>query len=177
MPTLKNKAVSQMVRAALMVSDLDRSREFYTNVLGLTEVYTEGSATGGNMHVLTGMPDTVTTRVCILKVPDAPAYGMVGLFEVKNPAPPPLQRAGGGSNIGELCMVFYCEDLDAVARMTTDRGLSIVAGPVQLRVRGNVKQREMTIRGHDGEKINLIEWNIANANAGDRPEKWPGVPE
>ena len=46
-----------------------------------------------------------------------------------------------------------------------------------LRVRGHVKQREMTIRGLDGEKINLIEWDLARADAGDRPEKWPGVPE
>jgi hypothetical protein len=35
----------------------------------------------------------------------------------------------------------------------------------------------MTIRGLDGEKINLIEWDLGKADAGDRPEKWPGVPE
>jgi hypothetical protein len=46
-----------------------------------------------------------------------------------------------------------------------------------LRVRGHVKQREMTIRGPDGEKINLIEWDLARADAGDRPEKWPGRPQ
>jgi catechol 2,3-dioxygenase-like lactoylglutathione lyase family enzyme len=166
-----------MVRAALMVSDLDRSRDFYEDVLGLTEVYTEGTATGGNMHALIGMPATVTTRVCILKVPGKPAYGMVGLFEVKNPAPPPIKRDDAGSNVGELCMVFYCEDLDEITRKVTARGLPIVAGPVPLRVRGHVKQREMTIRGYDGEKINLIEWNVAKADGGDRPEKWPGVPE
>ena len=56
-------AVSQMVRAALMVSDLDKSRAFYTNVLGLTDVYLEGEATGGNMHALIGMPASNTTRI------------------------------------------------------------------------------------------------------------------
>ncbi|MDX2143122.1 MAG: VOC family protein [Rhodospirillaceae bacterium] len=169
--------VSQMVRAALMVSDLEKSREFYTTVLGLTEVYTEGEAKGGNMHALIGMPDSITTRVCILKVPGKPAYGMVGLFEVKNPAPPKIQRANTSSNIGELCMVFYCDNLDPVYAQAQKRGLTIVSPPVPLRVRGHVKQREMTIRGLDGEKINLIEWDIAKADAGDRPEKWPGVPE
>jgi catechol 2,3-dioxygenase-like lactoylglutathione lyase family enzyme len=169
--------VSQMVRAALMVSNLDASREFYTTVLGLTEVYSEGVAQGGNMHALIGMPDTVTTRVCILKVPGKPAYGMVGLFEVKNPAPPRIQRANARSNVGELCMVFYCDNLDPVYAQAQARGLTVVAAPVALRVRGHVKQREMTIRGPDGEKINLIEWDLARADAGDRPEKWPGVPE
>lgn len=169
--------VSQMVRAALMVSDLDKSREFYTNVLGLAEVYTEGVAKGGNMHALIGMPDTVTTRVCILKVPGKPAYGMVGLFEVKEPQPPRIQRQNTSSNIGELCMVFYCDNLDPVHDEAKRRGLTIVAAPVALHVRGHIKQREMTIRGLDGEKINLIEWDLAKADAGDRPEKWPGVPE
>lgn len=170
-------AVGQMVRAALMVSDLEKSREFYENVLGLTEVYIEGAATGGNMHALIGMPDSITTRVCILKVPGQPAYGMIGLFEVKNPAPPKIQRPGSGSNIGELCMVFYCDNLDPVYEQAKKRGLAVVSPPVPLRVRGHVKQREMTLRGPDGEKINLIEWDLARANAGDRPEKWPGVPE
>ncbi|MSQ85922.1 MAG: VOC family protein [Alphaproteobacteria bacterium] len=169
--------VSQMVRAALMVSNLDQSRDFYTQVLGLTEVYTEGEAKGGNMHALIGMPDTVTTRVCILKVPGKPAYGMVGLFEVKNPSPPNIQRHNSSSNIGELCMVFYCDNLDPIHKAAKARGLTIVAAPVQLRVRGHIKQREMTLRGPDGEKINLIEWDLAKADAGDRPEKWPGVPE
>jgi catechol 2,3-dioxygenase-like lactoylglutathione lyase family enzyme len=166
-----------MVRAALMVSDLDASREFYSKVLGLTDVYTEGTAKGGNMHALIGMPETVTTRVCVLKVPGKPEFGMVGLFEVKDPAPPRIQRQNASSNVGELCMVFYCDDLDPVYAEAQKRGLTIVSPPVPLRVRGHVKQREMTLRGPDGEKINLIEWNLERAYAGDRPEKWPGVPE
>ncbi|MBL8644324.1 MAG: VOC family protein [Rhodospirillaceae bacterium] len=170
-------AVSQMVRAALMVSDLDKSRAFYTQVLGLTEVYMQGEAKGGNMHALIGMPASITTRVCILKVPGKPAYGMVGLFEVKNPSPPPIRRDNASSNIGELCLVFYCDNLDPVHAYAQKSGLGIVSPPVPLRVRGHIKQREMTLRGPDGEKINLIEWDIAKADAGDRPELWPGVPE
>jgi catechol 2,3-dioxygenase-like lactoylglutathione lyase family enzyme len=169
--------VSQMVRAALMVSDLDASRDFYTRVLGLTEVYTEGVAQGGTMHRLLGMPDTITTRTCILKVPGKPAYGMVGLFEVRNPQPPRIQRQNDSSNVGEFCIVFYCENLDPVYEEAQRRGLAVLAPPMPLRVRGHVKQREMTLRGPDGEKINLIEWDIARADAGDRPEPWPGIPE
>lgn len=169
--------VSQMVRAALMVSDLDASREFYGTVLGLTEVYMEGVAQGGTMHALLGMPDTITTRTCILKSPGRPSWGMVGLFEVRNPQPPRIQRSNATSNVGELCMVFYCDDLDPVYAEAQRRGLPVLAPPQPLRVRGHVKQREMTLRGPDGEKINLIEWDLARAESGDRPELWPGVPE
>ena len=169
--------LSQMVRAALQVSNLDRSKAFYTEVLGLTEVYAEGEAQGGNMHALIGAPDSVTTRVCILKQPDFTAYGMVGLFEVTNPAPPKIERPSEGSNIGELCMVFYCSDLDELIGRAKGHEHSIICEPVRLHVRGYVKQREMAIRGPDGEKINLIEWDPDEAIAGHRPEKWLGNPE
>ena len=169
--------VSQMVRAAVQVSDLDQSTDFYRDVLGLEEEFLYGAMPqGGNTHELIGMPASITGRVRILKVPGKPAYGMVGLFEMKNPQPPRLVKSEG-ANIGEICMVFYCEDLDEVTRKVKARGLPIVGGPVPYRVRGRVKQREMTIRGPDGEKINLIEWNVAKAEAGDRPEKWTGNPE
>jgi catechol 2,3-dioxygenase-like lactoylglutathione lyase family enzyme len=169
--------ISQMVRAALQVSNLDQSRAFYSDVFGLTEVYSEGTAEGGNMHDLIGMPDGVTTRVCILKQPDFTAYGMVGLFEVTNPSPPMIERPSQGSNIGELCMVFYCSDLDEVIRRAQNHPHTMICEPVRLRVRGYIKQREMAMRGPDGEKINLIEWDPDKAVEGDRPEKWKGEPE
>lgn len=169
--------LSQMVRAALQVSDLERSKAFYSAVLGLSEVYSQGEAVGGNMHELIGMPAGVTTRVCIMKQPDFPAYGMVGLFEVQNPAPPKIERPSQGSNLGELCMVFYCSDLDELMRRAEGHAHSIVRAPVRLRVRGHIKQREMAMRGPDGEKINLIEWDPLEAVAGHRPETWAGEPE
>jgi len=169
--------LSQMVRAALQVSDLDRSKAFYVDVLGLSEVYSEGAAQGGNMHALIGAPDSVTTRVCVLKQPDFSAYGMVGLFEVTNPAPPRIERPSQGSNIGELCMVFYCSDLDELIRRARNHDHTVICDPVRLRVGGYIKQREMAMRGPDGEKINLIEWDPDEAIAGARPEKWQGDPE
>src|SRR5438093_11608669 len=97
---------SQMVRAAVMVSDLGRSRDFYQDVLGLTEVFIEGERKGGgNSYLLLGMPDTLTSRICILKAPGKPAYGMVGLFELNTPKPPALTRTGAGANIGEAILV------------------------------------------------------------------------
>lgn len=168
--------LSQMVRAALQVSDLDRSKAFYQDVLGLSEVYSEGSATEGNMHEFIGMPAGVSTRVCILKQPDFSAYGMVGLFEVTNPSPPPIERPSQGGNLGELCMVFYCSDLDEIIHRAEGHDHTVVCAPKRIEVRGYIKQREMAMRGPDGEKINLIEWDPDEAAGGHRPEKWLGEP-
>lgn len=169
-------SVSPLVRAAITVSDLDRSRAFYVDVLGLAETFLQSEVSGGNIHALMGMPAGSTTRICILKTAGTPAYGMVGLFEVRNPSPPRLEYAGAGAQIGEICLVFYCDDLDRVAKEIDARGLMVVAPPTALEVRGRLKQREMTFRGPDGEKINLIEWDLARAESGDRPEKWAGTP-
>src|SRR3954471_23297136 len=110
-------SISQMVRAAVIVSDLKRSRDFYENVLGLTEVFLERDRpAGGSSYQLLGTPQTTTSRVCILKTPGQPAYGMVGLFELNDPKPPELTRNGEGVNRGESILVFYCEDLDEVTR-------------------------------------------------------------
>jgi catechol 2,3-dioxygenase-like lactoylglutathione lyase family enzyme len=167
--------VSPMVRAALTDSNLERSKAFYDDELGLTEVFLDSAVEGGNMHALMGVPASTRTRICILKTPGSAAYGMVGLFELLDPAPPRIDFQGAGSLVGELCMVFYCPDLDAVLREVEARRLVVVAPPVPLEVRGRIKQREMTFRGPDGEKINLIEWDLARADAGERPEKWSGA--
>jgi catechol 2,3-dioxygenase-like lactoylglutathione lyase family enzyme len=173
--------LSQMVRAAIQVSDIAVSKKFYVDVLGFTEVYSQGTATGGNMHAFIGMPDSVVINVCILKQPKYSAFGMVGLFEAKNPEPPRLQRTSEGANLGELCMVFYCSDLDLVVEKLSGHPHSIVCAPERLRVRGYIKQREMALRGPDGEKINLIEWDPDKAKIpgleGGRPETQKGEVE
>lgn len=151
--------VSQMVRAALQVSDLEKSKNFYKSVFGLTEVYAEGSALDGNMHALVGMPKGIDINICILKQPDYSDFGMVGLFQIQNPIPPKIHRPSDGSNIGELCMVFYCSDLDIIMTNVKNHKHSIICKPVHLEMKGIIKQREMSMRGPDGEKINLIEWD------------------
>ena len=168
--------LSQMVRTAVQISDLERSKAFYQTVLGFSEVYAEGTAEDGNMHEFIGMPAGVTTRVCILKQPDYSPYGMIGLFEVKNPSPPTIERSSQGCNLGELCMVFYCSDLDEIIRRADGHAHSIVCEPARIEIRGRIKQREMAMRGPDGEKINLIEWDPDEAVSGNRPEKWAGDP-
>jgi catechol 2,3-dioxygenase-like lactoylglutathione lyase family enzyme len=150
--------ISPMVRTALFVSDLERSRAFYRNVIGLDDTWFEGELTDGNAHELLGMPAGSVTRACILKAP-GPAWGMVGLFEVSNPAPPPLNRRLGSINQGETCLVFYCHDLDPVTAALEAGGHAVLCAPLPLRIGTQVKQREMCFRDPDGVLINLIEWD------------------
>ena len=150
--------ISPMVRTALFVADLERSVRFYRDVLGLGEVFFDGDLSDGNAHELLGMPPGTATRATILKAP-GPAWGMVGLFEVRNPSPPALDRRSESINAGEGCLVFYCSDLDTVTGALREGGHTILCPPVRLRIGPQLKQREMCFRDPDGVLINLIEWD------------------
>lgn len=150
--------ISPMVRSALFVSDLEVSTLFYQDILGLDETWYAGDLTDGNAHELLGMPASTVTRARILKAP-GPAWGMVGLFEVRDPAPRAVQRDTDSINLGETCLVFYCADLDPVVERLTAGGHQILCTPVRLRIGDTERQREMCFRDPDGVLINLIEWD------------------
>jgi catechol 2,3-dioxygenase-like lactoylglutathione lyase family enzyme len=161
---------SPMIRAALFVRDLRVSERFYRDLLGLEEVYFQGDISSGNAYRLLGMPEGSQTRVLILKA-RGPSIGMVGLFEVADPQPPALVRAAAQVNIGEACLVFYCQNLTPVHEHLEQTGGVCLCPPVHLEVGDQIKQREMTLRDPDGVLINLIEWDLARD---DTPELDPG---
>ena len=53
--------VSPLVRAALTVSNLERSREFYVEFNNLSEELLESAVEGGNIHALMGVPASTRT--------------------------------------------------------------------------------------------------------------------
>lgn len=156
--TVATQAISPMVRSALFVSDLECSTRFYRDLLGLSEVWYDGELSDGNAHHLLGMPADSVTKAKILKA-QGPAWGMVGLFEISNPLPQPVQSDRSRINIGETCLVFYSTDLDRVQRDLHAEGHAVLCPPLLLEVDGKARQREMTFRDPDGVLINLIEWN------------------
>lgn len=166
--------VSAPVRATLIVSDLDRSRAFYTDVLGLSEVYSEGAITDGNTHELLGAPAGVVVKVCVLNTPGTPPYGMIGLCQMEKPRPARIGRTRQSAHIGELCLVFYARNLDDTAADIRRHGLEITFGPAPVRSGGEDKYRGMTFLGPDSERISLFEWDLDAAQSGSRPEQWVG---
>lgn len=156
--------ISPMVRSALFVRDLDKSAGFYKTVFDLEDVYATGVLTHATAAKLLGMPPETNVRYKILRSAGL-NKGMVGLFELTDPTPPPVQRRLDGCNAGESCLVFYCGDLDTVHQRLIDAGSTVLCPPTYLEVDiedGAIQaaergQREMTFRDPDGILINLIE--------------------
>ncbi len=150
--------VTPLKRTAIIVRDLERSLAFYQGVLGMT-VWVEGRA-GAElpaMYQLLGMPPC-DTRWVILQAHGVD-FGMVGLFELTNPAPtddthPNIDRA----NRGEACLVFHTVDVQRVYEEARALGLTVLCPPTRLEIPSHgVVSQEMTLRDPNGVLCNFIQ--------------------
>lgn len=147
--------ISAIVSSAHFVSDLDRAVAFYRDLLGFREIrdITYDDATAARFL---GRPVGSAVRYKLLRADDG-MLGMIGLFALGDPAPPPVVRAEEGAQIGETALVFLCSDLDAVHAALIARGHAVICPPAVLRNPDGSTNREMTFRDPDGIMINLME--------------------
>lgn len=151
-------SVQPLKRAAIVVRDLSRSCDFYENVLGLN-VWVQGDGTGNHtFERLLGIEPGSAVRYVILKSGDV-MLGMVGLFEISDPAPSQIELAATGSaNLGEVALVFQTDDVSAIHAAMLDRGLPILCAPIRLELPHlGVSSLEMTARDPDGVLVNFIQ--------------------
>ncbi len=150
--------VTPLKRTAIIVSDLQRSLEFYRGVLGL-QIWVEGTA-GEEvpaLYRLLGMPPC-TTRWVILQSGKVD-WGMVGLFELTAPAPRKrVKRRDDRVAQGEACLVFHAPDVAAIHRRARKLGLKILCPPTRLVLaQHGVESIEMTLRDPNGVLVNFIQ--------------------
>lgn len=154
---------SPLVRAALMVADLENMARFYRDVIGLSATYFEDIPTDAAMNRLIGIEGSEPVRVLILKQPGGPNMGMIGLFEAARNRGKPIEKRTGGLTLGEAALVFYVKDIEATASRIHGSGAEVVCPPEFLQLSHNAGQREMTLRDPEGNCINLIERDPARA--------------
>jgi catechol 2,3-dioxygenase-like lactoylglutathione lyase family enzyme len=167
--------VTPLKRTAIIVRDMPRSLEFYGGVLGMN-VWLQGEA-GTQLpalYQLLGMPPC-QTRWIILQSEDVP-WGMVGLFELSDPAPDDdVHRNIDRANRGEACLVFHTEDVDAVHDGAKRMGLTILCPPTRLELADHgVVSKEMTLRDPNGVLVNLIQNLVGGAKVG-LSNRFPGL--
>ncbi len=164
--------VTPLRRTAIIVRDMERSLQFYGRVLGMN-VWRQGSA-GADVpafHALLGAP-ACTVRYVILQSEDV-EWGMVGLFELSDPAPPDdTHQQIGRANRGEACLVFHSPDVGYIEREARAMGLTILCPPTRLVLQAHgLESLEMTLRDPNGVLLNFIQ----NVHGGLGPEnRFPG---
>ena len=153
-PRPPQPSISPLVRAALRVADLGRSRAFY-GALGFTDVYFEGALDASVAPALLGVHASAKVSCAILKTPGQPNFGMVGLFRIDEPQPVARPGAAGGFQVGEAALVFYVADLEASLTSALMHGGSRISGPLNF-VMPHRAQQEAMVRDPDGVLINLV---------------------
>jgi catechol 2,3-dioxygenase-like lactoylglutathione lyase family enzyme len=153
---------SPLIRTALMVRDLARSRAFYEAVVSLRGVYLDADLTATLSWKLLGAPPGTGLHAVILKPTEvagrpAPDFGMLGLFQLAD-APPPVPALPRAVRYGEPVLVFYVADLDAALAATVAHGGQVLSGPERFRLpdRG-VDVAEAIVRDPDGVAVNLVQ--------------------
>ncbi|MCU0758362.1 MAG: VOC family protein [Steroidobacteraceae bacterium] len=165
--------VTPLRRTAIIVRDMERSLQFYREVLGL-KVWREGMHGPDDVtltHLLGAPPCTL--RYAILQADDV-EWGMVGLFEMTDPAPaddthPAIDRA----NRGEACLVFHTPDVRAIHRAAVAMGISVFCPPTRVVLKEHgLESLEMMLRDPSGVLLNFIQ----NVKGGLAPHnRFPGI--
>ena len=114
------------------VRNMRKSLAFYRDLLGFN-VWVQGrlGREAPAISKLLGMPPA-TVRWVILQSEDVD-WGMVGLFEVSDPAPSDdRHRSLARANRGEACLVFHTPDVERIHRGARRLGLRILCPPTNV---------------------------------------------
>lgn len=154
--------ISPLIRAALFVQDLEKSRAFYA-ALGLRSVYYEGELDTADAAKVLQLPEECKVRCLIVKPDGGMNQGMVGLFEVTNPRPEKVEQVTSGPRVGEVALVFYCADIDRALAQAEQYGGKRLDHPILFEM-PHRSQREVCLRDPDGVLMNLVERPVGEAS-------------
>ncbi|MFF1933744.1 VOC family protein [Streptomyces sp. NPDC058228] len=151
-------AVHGLLHAGLTVSDLDRSVEWYVNVIGLKAVHRQD---GDNNYTrtLVGVPDAAI-RVAQLAFPGSssiwPSSHAIELIEYtrargKHTAPSP-------NDVGASHVAFVVDDIDAVCARARRSGARLRNEPVTVTAGCNRNSRACYLHDPDGHTLELMEY-------------------
>jgi len=149
--------VSTLSRVAILVSDLEASKRFYTQALGYEVTY-DGDITRPAVITQLGLAPGQKAWFTVLKSSQVIEGqrrdgAMIGLLSVTNPTPPAMQRpAGAALARGELMFAVRTSDIAAVRARLGELGAPIVLEPMRT---GN--EVELVTRDPDGNHIHVVQ--------------------
>lgn len=147
--------VSAVKRTTIVVGNLQRSLDFYRDILGL-RVFFDGTIQNPGASDVTGIT-CQKLRMVVLRAEELDT-GMIGLMEIHG-ADPPLRAITPGEDLrtGESILVIPTTQLKTLYERLKQAGVHIMAPPVAVDVPDRPEIHEMMIRDPDGVVINLTQ--------------------
>jgi catechol 2,3-dioxygenase-like lactoylglutathione lyase family enzyme len=123
--------ITDLHHTTLFVTDIDRSIEFYRDVLGL-ELVSRSDAWGGTyLGKVCGMPDT-DMRLNIALIGVGPKGKIFELIEVLQPQGEPTDASTRGRGIARIG--FEVEDIDSAVARLKARGVTFLSDVITVAV-------------------------------------------
>lgn len=150
---------SVMLRTALVVSDIEASKRFYSYALGYTVSYSGDISRPAVLEQLQ-LDEGREVSFAVLKgatsVKDQELTGaMIGLLHVDNPPLPRMVRPGPDSMAtGEGMMAIVSSDIATIYERAKELGVTVLLPPT---LSADESESEMVIYDPDGIRIHVVE--------------------
>ena len=143
--------VESIYHTGFTVSDIERSIEFYRDVLGMT-LHRRQQGTAEYLSTITGF-EGVKLEVALLKTPDG--SGMLELLQyVSHPAPPTERETNRPGN-AHLC--FKVSNIHAACDELRRRGVRLVSEPAEITAGVHRGGFGVYVRDPDGFTVELFQ--------------------
>jgi catechol 2,3-dioxygenase-like lactoylglutathione lyase family enzyme len=153
---------SVLLRMALVVSDIEASRRFYTYALGHDVLY-DGEITKPAVVEQLQLSVGQTAHFVVLRgadrIGDRELTGaMIGLLQVDNPPLPKMHRPGPGTlATGEGMMAVVTADIARVHERAVELGVEILLPPTKF---ADGAESEMVLYDPDGIRIHVVQRHV-----------------
>ena len=143
--------VESVYHTGFTVSDIERSIEFYRDVLGL-QLHRRQQGTAAYLSTITGF-DGVTLEIALLQTPDG--SGMLELLQYVSHPAPATDRATNRPGNAHLC--FKVADVHQACAELRQRGVHLISAPVEITAGVNKGAFGIYLRDPDGFTIELFQ--------------------
>ena len=150
---------SALLRAAIVVQDLEQSKRFYRDALGFTVSF-DGDITRPTVKQQLGLLDSQTAHFVVLKGSDQIrgenlGSAMIGLLMIANPSPPVMTRPDGADlAVGETMLALMTSDIQSAYRRLREQRARILLPPTKA---PDGSESEMVVHDPDGVRVHLVE--------------------
>ena len=143
--------VESMYHVGFTVSDIERSIEFYRDLLGMS-LYRRQQGTAEYLSRVTGFPG-VRLEIALLKSGDGGAL-LELLQYITHPAPPTDRETNRPGN-GHVC--FKVSDIQAACEELRRRGVRLISDPVKITAGVHEGAYAVYLRDPDGFTVELYQ--------------------
>ena len=131
---------------------MERSKEFFTNVLGGKLLYDAGTSPPGHLDERVGVPGAIATTA-VVNIGDS----IIELVEYEHPKTKPKGLSASGIGEGTLHLAIEVDDIDSEVKKLKQKGVKINSPPTVIEDGPDKGWVWCYFNSPDGHQLELVE--------------------